>query len=219
MIRPRRPARSLPTAVRPVRYGTGNAMGLFKKRANDTAEIDELKEQISAMAARLDATDAVKQQLGAQVQGIVTRLDTPPEPAPAPPPPAPSVHPDEFRAMVVRLKDLTARVDAPPAPLVELEPPVPSVTHDELEAVSSRVQTIADRLEEVDARITSISSELANQINELSGDIDNLDTSEQTAELIELIHDSQVKLANEQARYQIAFRQDLANLADFLKHR
>jgi len=193
-------------------------MGLFKKRANDSAEIDALKEQIAAMAARLDATDAVKQQLGAQVQGIVTRLDTPPEPTPTPPPPAPSVHPDEFRAMVVRLKDLAARVDTPPAPSIELEPPVPSVSPDQLEAVSTRVQSIADRLDEVDARITSISSELANQINELSGDIEHLSTNEPASELIEQIHDSQIKLANEQARYQIAFRQDLANLADFLKH-
>jgi hypothetical protein len=37
-------------------------------------------------------------------------------------------------------------------------------------------------------------------------------------EVIEALRASQVKLANEQARYEIAFRQDLANLAEHLRH-
>ena len=49
--------------------------------------------------------------------------------------------------------------------------------------------------------MTAVSTELANQLTELGHDIDGT-------------HEGQVKLANEQARYQIAFREDLARLAE-----
>jgi hypothetical protein len=38
-------------------------------------------------------------------------------------------------------------------------------------------------------------------------------------ELLEQLRDAQARLANEQARYQIAFRDDLARLAETLKRR
>ena len=38
------------------------------------------------------------------------------------------------------------------------------------------------------------------------------------SEVVDHLRDTQAKLANEQARYQIAFRQDLAELANLLKH-
>ena len=65
---------------------------------------------------------------------------------------------------------------------------------------------------------TSTSTELANQISELSGDVDALggDTPP-SDEVVEELRDAQIRLASEQARYQIAFRQDLADLADRLR--
>jgi hypothetical protein len=66
-----------------------------------------------------------------------------------------------------------------------------------------------------------VSTELANQLTELGKDIDALgnrpsgDTID--PEALAAVRDGQVKLANEQARYQIAFREDLARLAHELK--
>lgn len=232
-------------------------MGLFKKKAKEPSEIERLKGQIESMAARLEATDAAKLHLGEQVNGIVTRLDTPPEPPP------PSVDPDDFSAVQAKLQAVIARLSEPGAPAVDPiqfeavsnqvrsiterletkfeppadpEPPAPIVDPAEFEAVSTTVNTLAERMSDIDAvtahvetigvridqldaRITSISNELANQITELSGDIEELSSDDEPpSELVDHLRDTQVKLANEQARYQIAFRQDLANLAEFLKH-
>ena len=83
-----------------------------------------------------------------------------------------------------------------------------------------------DQMAVVQQRITSISTELANQITELSGDIDALaqlgesaDTGAVSDEVLEALRTAQVKLAAEQARYEIAFRQDLAELAERLGRR
>lgn len=205
-------------------------MGLFKKRSTDPSETERLKEQIASMAARLDATDAAKNRLGDQIAGIVNRLAaaTVPPPVP-PPPPAPTVHPDEFRALVSRVSDLgkrfNAQTEASAASVIDPEEfaavgsEVRSIAERlaEIGAVSAQVQRITDRIDQLDTRITSISTELANQITELSGEIDQRGDAEPASEVVEQLRDAQVKLANEQARYQIAFRQDLANLADFLK--
>jgi tetrahydromethanopterin S-methyltransferase subunit G len=206
-------------------------MGLFKKKSTDPSEIERLKSEIASMTARLDAADSAKQQLDNQVEGLATRLDTPPEQPPPPPPPEPTVHPDEFRAIVGRVGELAKRLDNP----TPVEPPPAAVSPDELEAVNARVhanteqlsgldgvevqvQTLTTRLDQLDARMTSISNELANQITELSSDIEALNGKDPASELVDRLRDTQVKLANEQARYQIAFREDLAHLADFLKH-
>lgn len=178
-------------------------MGLFKKRAADLAEIERLKAEIAAMSARLEAADrrlddanrrldvvdTTEAELGARVQGIVTRLDTPIAPPPEPPPIAP-----------------------PPAP--------PSVDADEFVEVRNRLDQIVTRLDGVDARITAVSTELAHQIDELSGEVDAAaarGTDAPATEVVEELRDAQTRLANEQARYQIAFRQDLADLADRLR--
>ena len=207
-------------------------MGLFKKKPQDPSEIERLKGEIASMAARLDAADADKQQLGDQVRGLSTRLDTPPEPPPPPPAPEPTVSPDEFRAIVNRVREITTRLDATEQPPVDDEPTVDhaafeSVSQevhtlgeriDEFDTVREQVHSVATRLDQLDARITSISNELANQITELSSDLESLNGHEAAPELVDRLRDTQIKLANEQARYQIAFREDLAHLADFLRH-
>jgi septal ring factor EnvC (AmiA/AmiB activator) len=159
-------------------------MGLFKKRA-DPAELEAIKADIAAMAARLDRADADKDELGSRVHSLTTRLETP---TPTPPPPPPP------------------------------EPAAPAVTASDLDILRARLQRLSDRLDEVDARITSISTELANQITELSGDIESIAKEHPpTDDIVTEIRDAQVKLANEQARYQIAFRDDLADLAERLR--
>jgi hypothetical protein len=188
-------------------------MGLFKKKSTDPAELELIKADIVAMAARLDRTDAEKAALAAHMQGIVDRLDTPAErlttPTPAPPaPPAPPAN-------------------TPPPP----PPSPPAVTSADFDMLSARLQRLSDRLDTVDTRITSIATELANQLTELSGDVEALGNREQVIfepssngqddtlelEIVNEIRDAQVRLANEQARYQIAFRADLADLVEKLR--
>ena len=164
-------------------------MGLFKKRA-DPAEMEAIKADIAAMAARLDQADAEKAELGTRVQKLTSRLETPISTPPSEPPPS------------------------LPSP-VEQKPPM---TDAELDILRARVQRLADRLEQVDARITSISTELANQLTELSGDVESISVNQPAPdEVVSEIRDAQVRLAGEQARYQIAFREDLAALAERLR--
>jgi len=61
-----------------------------------------------------------------------------------------------------------------------------------------------DRIASLDDRVTSVSTELVNQLTELGHDLD-------------AGRNGQIKLAGEQARYQIAFREDLARLAQDLQ--
>jgi septal ring factor EnvC (AmiA/AmiB activator) len=103
-------------------------------------------------------------------------------------------------------------------------------------ALARSTAELAERLEGVDARVTHVSAELANQVSELGTELDELarradaappsdDAREPVAtidqaaldELLTPIRDAQGRLANEQARYQIAFREDLAELADRLR--
>jgi hypothetical protein len=86
--------------------------------------------------------------------------------------------------------------------------------------LAARVDAVATQLEALDARITAVSTELANQLGELGNDIDALNnrpTEPIDEEGIEELRDTQLRLAMEQARYQIAFRADLARLAEHLQ--
>jgi chromosome segregation ATPase len=159
-------------------------MGIFKKRT-DPAELEAIKADIAAMAARLDRADADKDELGSRVHSLTAKLETPAPSTPPPPPP---------------------------------EPPKPLISEADLDILRARLQRLSDRLDTVDARITSISTELANQITELSGDVESIAKEHPpTDDIVTEMRDAQVKLANEQARYQIAFREDLADLAERLK--
>ena len=70
-----------------------------------------------------------------------------------------------------------------------------------IERIQEHLGALDQRIDLLDTRVTSVSTELANQLNELGNDI-------------EPMHESAERLAAEQARYQIQFRQDLAELAE-----
>lgn len=187
-------------------------MGLFKKRATDPDEIARLQAEIASMSARLQASEAAKSQLDSTVHGLAARLDTATPPPPKPPTPVPTVSPDEIDKLNAKIERLTARLDEPSAESA------PSVDPAEIEQLTTRMQRIGERLDEVDQRISSISTELANQITELSGDIEAVgNNAPPTDEIVDELRDAQTRLASEQARYQIAFRHDLADLADRLR--
>ena len=109
------------------------------------------------------------------------------------------------------------RAEPDPAPLAAPSG-VPTIAQrSDVDAVrdelTDRIDQLADRIATLDARITSISTELANQLTELSGEADAATAA------ADAIRAGQERLANEQARYQIAFRQDLAELAERLRRR
>lgn len=87
--------------------------------------------------------------------------------------------------------------------------------------VSTRLDGVVDQIGALDARITSVSRELANQLSELGNDIDSLHNRPPGApvdeQVLEELRDTQQRLANEQARYQIAFRADLARVAELIR--
>ncbi len=98
----------------------------------------------------------------------------------------------------------------------------------QLDALSQRVatsegtsRTALDQANALDERIQSVSTQLANQLGELSRDMDSLAARQPTSaavvmddEAVNTLRTGQVKLAAEQARYEISFREDLAMLAE-----
>jgi hypothetical protein len=92
-------------------------------------------------------------------------------------------------------------------------------------ANDTEARAVREHMAVLDQRLTNVSTELANQLSELGRDIDGLgqripEVAEGTVsdEVVDALRGGQVKLANEQARYEIAFRQDLASLAELLRH-
>lgn len=122
-------------------------------------------------------------------------------------------HADADKAQLAdRVEGIVTRLEAPDdAPAV--------ATADDVAVLRDRLDELHARLDTVDRRITTITTELANQINEISGDIDRLGEGDEppSDEILDELRDAQTRLASEQARYQIAFRQDLADLADRLR--
>lgn len=115
---------------------------------------------------------------------------------------------DEYTATASRVDELAAKLAA----LEARPPPAPD---------TARYDELATKLAELDQRVTAVSTELANQVTELGRDIDAVGARPAgdgpgEAVLGEL-RDGQVRLATEQARYQIAFREDLARLAEQLR--
>jgi small-conductance mechanosensitive channel len=93
--------------------------------------------------------------------------------------------------------------------------------------LTERIDQMAAGLTQVETRLSSISTEITNQLSELGNEIDALATrlSDQGnaiggdlgEEILTDLKAAQARLAQEQARYQIAFRQDLADLAERIK--
>jgi len=91
---------------------------------------------------------------------------------------------------------------------------------------TASVQTLSDILEKtnsLDARITATTTELARQLDELGNELAAVADQEpnDVAEIVNGslidIRQSQTRLAQEQARYQAAFRADIAILIEQLR--
>lgn len=139
----------------------------------------------------------------------------------------------------------TPLTDPPPPPPTT----PPGADRGELDTLGSQLTRLEERITAVDRRVTAVSTELANQLSELGSDIEELTRVRASAdettdvadasgggsgtttdtgttvdtgmleELFDELHEAQQRLASEQARYQIAFREDLARLAEDLRRR
>ena len=87
----------------------------------------------------------------------------------------------------------------------------------ELSMIAAATNGLDQRLAVFDTRLTNMTSELSNQLHELGNEMQSLaeqQSDPMSAAALEQLRVSQIRIANEQARYEIAFRQDLAALAE-----
>jgi DNA repair exonuclease SbcCD ATPase subunit len=169
------------------------------------ADIDSLSErvaEIGSLSERVAEIDALRSRL-ADVDALAEQVTQMQSASADPQEPSAFVDPaitDELREQIGMLAERVAATDT--------------------EARATREQ-----LSVLDQRVSSIGTELANQISELGRDIDSLaeHTPAEVAgggvndQVITALRESQVRLAAEQARYEIAFREDLAALAEQLR--
>jgi len=89
----------------------------------------------------------------------------------------------------------------------------------EVAAVRADLQALTNRLSNVDDRVTQMATALTNQLHELDSEITNLaaNSDAASAEAVKELRSNQVRIASEQARYAIALRADLAELAELLR--
>ena len=91
-----------------------------------------------------------------------------------------------------------------------------------LVAERETARSTIERLAGIEARVSGMGSELSRQLHELGTEIEELSKRAEdsgVAEMMDALKTTQVRLANEQARYEITFRQDLAALANKLLQR
>jgi len=89
----------------------------------------------------------------------------------------------------------------------------------DIAVLRSTLQSLEDRLVGTDARVVQITTELTNQLHEIDSELERLATTADaaSAETVTELRANQVRIANEQARYAITLRQDLAELAELLR--
>jgi predicted transcriptional regulator len=90
----------------------------------------------------------------------------------------------------------------------------------DLALVTGAANALDQKIAALDSRVTRMTSELSNQLHELGNDIASLaDRDDESAveNTITELRANQTRIANEQARYEIAFRQDLAEIAEMIR--
>ncbi|MCX6536520.1 MAG: hypothetical protein NT119_08230 [Actinobacteria bacterium] len=103
--------------------------------------------------------------------------------------------------------------------LVELREELTKRTN-ALSLVTAMANGLDQKISIIDQRVTKMTTELSHQIHELGSEIETLTKSSQdnaSREALEQLRINQIRIANEQARYEIAFRQDLAELVEQIR--
>jgi hypothetical protein len=198
-------------------------VGLFTKTAKQQ-DLVTLQAELAALSERLEAAETAKRALEERLAALDTATRQLAE-KPAPPPdPALVARVDSLTGKVMMVEQSAAQAAAGLADIAQLA--------ERLAANDAAVRATTEQLSTLEQRITSVSVELANQINELGSDIDALaalpagastggtepgSLSTLSDEVLDALRSAQVRLASEQARYEIAFREDLAALAEQIR--
>ena len=160
----------------------------------NTAEIDR---QLTELRDRLDRQAQVPDRLA----DLDRRLSAMPDRTP------------ELQQLQERLNQLAATMPDTANLSAQLASLTQRVSGSETDARAAREQARA-----LDERIQNVSTQLANQLGELSREMDSIANQPAAApvddELLQTLRSGQVRLAAEQARYEISFREDLASLAE-----
>lgn len=202
-------------------------MGLFSRKPQiDPQELVTLRQELFEIRGRLEATERAKVHLEGRLQQLDTttaaltdrsRLldDVTSQLADV----------DALKRQITQIDVVNARVDA----LDRLDGTLAELA-ERVHTTSDDVRTAKEQTVALHERISNVTNELANQLGELSSELDALASrpahtpaviAEQlvSIEIIDQVKTAQVRLANEQARYEIAFRQDLASLAEKVNRR
>jgi len=184
------------------------------------ARIDELAERVAAVDAfgaqltQLNARVTAQAEMGAQLSSLRDRIgDLQHESDDRRAAALAATGDADLRDRVNAISDRLATQDGLAAQIAQLA--------ERVAANDSTARQATEQVSAIEQRLNAVSTELANQVSELGRDIDGLaahqgDVTQGTVsdEVIDTLKASQVKLAAEQARYEIAFRQDLAALAE-----
>lgn len=162
-------------------------MSIFRRTSPGSADIDRVRSEIGRLNETLE-------RYGERAKQFEDALTAQPDAA----------------ALVGRIEALDEAVTSRPG----------GADSDLAARLDARLDELAAQLATLDQRLTSVSTELANQLSELGSDIESLHQRPAAAvdeEAIGGLRETQTRLASEQARYQIAFREDLARLAEQLR--
>ena len=183
--------------------------------------IETLSNQISQLSARVAAQaefgahlTQLRERITSLQADLDTRADAEPEWVDDTPPDTSAT--DELREQLNALGNRVSTTEALADQLGQLA--------ERVAATDTTARRAGEQVAALEQRLDSVGTELANQLSELGRDIDGLAKHAAQAAsgtvddaVIESLRNGQIKLANEQARYEIAFREDLAVLAENLR--
>ena len=189
---------------------------------------------------KVDSLTVHVQELAEKTE-LLEQAERPPPLVSTPMPPPPT----ELETAVVdhgRLAEMASQLEELSVTVASqyMQSPAAREQMNAVDDLNERFGEIAERVSTIDTRVTNVSFELANQLTELSRDIEAINeqrsasvdqpsnsraaasaSEEQIEDQIELalegVRGTAEKLAAEQARYEIQFREDLADLADRLR--
>jgi hypothetical protein len=189
-----------------------------------SSRIDQLAERVAAIdgfgaqLAQLNARVSAQAEFGAQLGSLRDRISELQNDTDARRTAALAATGDaDLRDRVNAIADRLGTSDNLAAQIAQLA--------ERMAANDATTRQATEQVGAIEQRLQAVSTELANQVSELGRDIDGLASHQDDAargvvsdELLDGLRAAQVKLAAEQARYEIAFRQDLAALAEQVRH-
>ena len=195
----------------------------------------DFEEQFEKRFEKVDDLSAHVRELAEQAEKQPSLIVSPPTPPPPPPP-----EPDAALIDAGKLDELARQLEELSLTVASqyMQSSAGREQMDAVDDLNERFGEIAERVSTIDTRVTNVSFELANQLTELSRDIEAIneqrsasveppnvpDTAaidgridDQIGSALDSVRETTEKLAAEQARYEIQFREDLADLADRLR--